>query len=185
MSYIIGADEVGYGSWAGPLVVCAVRAPIDWQMSGLNDSKQLTIAKRELLSTLLLADKEIEYAIVEKPNQSIDTDGLGVCLKQAYVTVVSNLLLPGDEAIIDGTVKLPELGPQVSCLVKADTKIPAVMAASIIAKVYRDNLMKNLDGQHPEYNWKKNVGYGTAEHKEAIKKYGFTGFHRKSYNIKL
>lgn len=181
---IIGADEVGYGSWAGPLVVCAVKAPVGWSLDGLDDSKKLSAKKRGEALLSLMKETVIQFSIVEKSNELIDQKGLGVCLKEAYVEVITELLGPEDQAIIDGTVKL-SLGSQVTSLIKADQKIPAVMAASIIAKEYRDDLMHKLHIKHPEYNWLKNVGYGTADHKAAIKKHGMSELHRHSYKIKL
>ncbi|HVI42706.1 MAG TPA: ribonuclease HII [Anaerovoracaceae bacterium] len=183
--YIIGVDDVGSGPWAGPLVVCAVRAPIDWTMAGLKDSKQLSDKKLEQLSALLLADKAIQHVFIEKSNDVIDEKGLGQASKEAYVEAMLALYQPGDKGIIDGDIKLSSLPPNVSCMVKADQQLPSVMAAAIIAKVYRDGLMTKLDEQFPMYNWKSNVGYGTKDHKEGIKKYGLSIHHRKSFKIKL
>jgi ribonuclease HII len=185
-SYIIGADEVGYGAWAGPLVVCGVRAKDTWLIPGLNDSKKLSRKKRENMSALLLANTEIQYEIVSKSNTEIDNFGLGVCLKQAYQEVADKLLTLADRMVIDGTVKLPKRDPRVSCLIKADQKVSTVMAASIIAKVYRDNLMYKLAAQYPMYDWENNVGYGGAQnHRDGIKKHGFCELHRHSYKIKI
>lgn len=181
---IIGADEVGTGALAGPFCVCAVRAPEDWSLDGLNDSKKLSAKKRGEILLLLMKEASIQYLIIEKSNELIDQKGLGVCLKEAYIEVITGLLGPDDHAIIDGMVKLP-FDQRVQSLIKADQKIPAVMAASIIAKEYRDDLMHKLHWKHTEYDWLNNVGYGTASHKYAIKKFGMTDLHRKSYKLKL
>jgi ribonuclease HII len=191
IKYIIGADEVGTGAYAGPGVFCGVRAPIDWFIPGLNDSKKLNSARREELSAALLGLNNITYVLVCKSNVEIDTHGLGACIKQAYQEIADRLLPPKNDLtndttmVIDGTVRLPKADSRVTCLVKADQKLPSVMAASILAKVYRDNLMHKLSEQYPVYDWTNNVGYGVTKHKEAIKKFGLCDLHRKSYKIKL
>ena len=186
MQYIIGADEVGYGAWAGPLVVCGVRADPKWVIPGLNDSKKLSEKKRDQLSSILLSLTEISYVLVSKENTEIDNLGLGVCLKQAYQEVASKLLTADSTMVIDGTVKLVRPDPRVSCLIKADQKVPTVMAASIIAKVYRDGLMRKFAIQYPMYDWENNVGYGGAQkHRDGIKKHGLCVLHRHSYKMKL
>jgi ribonuclease HII len=190
-THIIGCDECGYGAWSGPLVVCGVQAPKDWNLVGLNDSKKLSAAKREALQAKLLdlADKKvINCFLVEKSNIEIDKVGVGVALKQSYVEVFKSLYTPESLIVSDGILKFDGMGvdtfDQVS-IIKADGQIPAVMAASILAKTYRDSLMKELHKLYPEYDWENNVGYGVASHKAAIKKIGFTELHRRSYNIKI
>ena len=189
--FVIGCDEVGYGCWAGPLVVCGVRAPKDWNLVGLNDSKKLSAAKREALQAKLLDlvdKKDINCFLVEKSNTEIDKMGVGVALKQSYVEVFKSLYTPESLIVSDGILKFDGMGvdtfDQVS-IIKADGQIPAVMAASILAKTYRDSLMKELHKLYPEYDWENNVGYGVASHKAAIKKIGLTELHRRSYNIKI
>lgn len=183
--YIVGVDDVGSGPLAGPLVVCAVRAPADWALAGLKDSKTLSTKRLEELSAILLADKSIQHLIIEKSNDEIDDKGLGEASKEAYLEAALGLLQEGDKAIIDGNIKFTSCPANVSCMVKADQQMPTVMAAAIIAKVHRDNIMKGYHTLCPQYNWASNVGYGTKEHKEAIKKYGLSSLHRKSFNIKL
>lgn len=188
--YIVGADECGYGSGAGPLVVCGVRAPTDWALLGLNDSKKLSAKKREGMAAQLeklIADGQIGWALAERSNTVIDQIGLGVALKDAYVEVFKQLYQPDCLIICDGNLKFDGLGVDgynKMSLVKADAQIPQVMAASIIAKVYRDAKMHNLHNSHPMYGWDSNVGYLSASHIEAIKKYGFSPLHRLSYKIK-
>jgi ribonuclease HII len=189
--FVIGCDEVGYGCWAGPLVVCGVQAPKDWNLVGLNDSKKLSAAKREALQVKLLDlayKKVINCFLVEKSNIEIDKVGVGVALKQSYVEIFKSLYTPESLIVSDGILKFDGMGvdtfDQVS-IIKADGQIPAVMAASILAKTYRDSVMKELHKLYPEYDWDNNVGYGTASHKAAIKKIGFSELHRRSYNIKI
>lgn len=188
--FIIGCDEVGYGSLAGPLVVCGVKAPRDWTLEGLNDSKKLSDKKRRIMRdklSKLIEDNLIELAMSEKSNIIIDRVGVYVALKEAHSDVVRAL---GDEKssiIIDGNLKLDDLvrdGYDLTSVVKADTTISTVMAASIIAKVYRDDKMKDFHLLHPMYDWDNNVGYGSAKHIKAIKDYGLSPLHRRSYKIK-
>lgn len=183
--FILGCDEVGYGCCAGPLVVCGVLAPKNWNLTGLNDSKKLSPRKRETMSQKLwdLAGT-ISFHIAERSNEQIDSLGLGVALKDAYVEIFQRL--HDDQALVicDGNLKFNNLNMDQVSLVKADGKIPAVMAASIIAKVYRDEKMKKLHEQYPNYNWISNVGYCTTDHLDSIRKYGFSPLHRMSYNLK-
>jgi|SRR5579859_539306 len=192
---IIGTDECGTGSLAGPLVVCGVKAPKNWSLATLNDSKKLTEKRREAARDQLLKLAEtqnISYYITERSSTTIDKFGMAVALKDAYVEVFHALYENNSLIISDGTLKFDGLKvdsyPIVS-LIKADAQIPTVMAASILGKTYRDNKMKELDSLFPQYNWKKNVGYPTKEHKDNINLYGPCDLHRFSYgpikNLKL
>lgn len=194
MKYIVGADEAGCGNIAGLLCVAAVKAPEGWTMPGLNDSKKLTEKKREkLLLDLLERAKlgEISYSLSSKTNVEIDCYGLAAGLDSAYTEVIKHLYDDQSYVIWDGSRHIR--GIEGLCkpntyesMIKADGKVPQVMAASIIAKCYRDFDIKiNLHPMYPEYNWKSNAGYPSREHKEAIKKHGYSPYHRRSYNIKL
>ena len=184
---ILGADEVGYGCLAGPLVVCGVLAPKGWNLAGLNDSKKLSLKKREDMRQKLgklIENKTIRWHLAERSNTIIDRQGVAFALKDAYVEVFNNLYQPDSLIISDGILKFDD--PSVATynmvsLVKADAQIPAVMAASILAKTYRDEKMKIMHVIHPEYGWATNVGYGSKEHLEAIWKHGTTPLHRMSY----
>ncbi len=184
-SFIIGADEVGYGCYAGPVVVGAVRAPKDWALEGLNDSKKLSEKRLDIMSAKLieLAKKdEIWFAIAERSNNIIDSIGLAPAQKEAYIQSIQEIWHEDSTVVLDGNIKIPSLDPSKTVsLIKADTYIPAVMAASILAKVYRDRKMVSLHELYPEYNFASNVGYGTAEHREALEKYGPCAIHRFSY----
>lgn len=184
---IIGCDEVGYGCLAGPLVVVGVRAPKDWTLAGLNDSKKLSAKKRDgLLLPLmkLVESKTISYHLAERSNAVIDKVGVAVALKDAYVECFHALYQPDCLIINDGILKFDNLGvddyDKIS-VIKADTKYPAVMAASIIAKVYRDDMMHRLHHTYPLYSWDSNVGYGSENHLAAIALHGPTPLHRMSY----
>ena len=184
---IIGCDEVGYGCLAGPLVVVGVRAPKDWTLEGLNDSKKLSAKKRDamLLPLMkLVKSGAISYHLAQRSNEEIDKVGVAAALKSAYVEVFHALYQDDCLIINDGILKFDNLGvdayDKVS-VIKADTKFPTVMAASIIAKTYRDNEMHTLHHKYPNYCWFDNVGYGSKDHLEAIKKYGPCPLHRMSY----
>jgi ribonuclease HII len=184
---IIGCDEVGYGCLAGPLVVVGVRAAKDWVLAGLNDSKKLTPKKRDamLLPLMKLVEsKEISYHLAERSNEYIDKVGVYVALKEAYVECFHALYAPDSLIIADGNLKFDNLGVDAYdkiSVVKADAKYPAVMAASIIAKTWRDDKMHTLHWTYPRYGWDHNVGYGAKDHLDAIKAYGPCPLHRMSY----
>lgn len=190
-TFIIGCDEVGYGCGAGSLYVCGVKAPVDWKIEGLNDSKKLSPSKREKIYQRLLIEKEnnnIDWFISIKTNNQIDQFGLGVMLKEAYNDAINRLYSENCNIIMDGVIKLNNTNipsEKIQSIVKADTKIPSVMAASIIAKVSRDSYMNEMDKIYPNYNWKNNKGYLTSDHLDAIRKFGLCDLHRKSYKIKL
>lgn len=183
----IGCDEVGYGCLAGPLVVVGVKAPKDWSIPGLRDSKKLSAKRREALTETmnkLIVDGTIEWHLAERSNIFIDTHGVAKALKDAYVEVFHNLYQPDCLIICDGNLKFDGLGVDEYdklSVVKADDKIPQVMAASILAKVYRDGKMKILHNLHPMYGWDHNVGYGSKDHLEALATHGPSPLHRYSY----
>ncbi len=184
---IIGCDEVGYGCLAGPLVVVGVRAPKDWKIEGLNDSKKLSAKKRDalLLPLMKLAkSNEISYHLAERSSQEIDKVGVAVALKDAYVECFNALYNKDCLIISDGILKFDNLGvddyDKVS-VSNADAKFPTVRAASIIAKTYRDDKMHKLHLTYPNYGWDSNVGYGSKDHLAAIEKYGPCPLHRQSY----
>jgi ribonuclease HII len=185
--FIIGCDEVGYGCLAGPLVVVGVRAPKDWALVGLNDSKKLSAKKREaMLLPIMKAVKSgaISYHLAIRTNTEIDAVGVALALKNAYVECFRALYQPNSLIISDGILKFDNLGVddynKVS-MIKADTKVPHVMAASLIAKVSRDWDMHQLHHKYPKYGWDSNVGYGSKDHLQAIKEHGPCPLHRFSY----
>lgn len=187
MNYIIGCDEVGYGAFAGPLVVCGVKAPITWTMDGLKDSKKLSPKKREELNLKLRADKSIKFCIVSRSNEEIDKYGLGIMHKSAFVEAFHNLHSNDSFIIVDGVLKFDGLGVDaydIRSEVKADDKYAVVMAASIIAKTFRDSLMHELHEKYPHYGWDSNVGYGAKIHVQGIIDYGYSPLHRRSYKVK-
>lgn len=165
------------------LVVCAVKAPKSWNLTGLKDSKKLSPSKREKLSVELKNLSEnniIEYKIVEKSNKEIDQFGLGKCLKQCYYELYDYFYKDNFEFLVDGNLKF-DSKYKITSIVKGDNTIPQIMAASILAKTYRDAKMVELDKSFPQYNWVNNKGYLTADHLTALNIYGTCEHHRFSY----
>ena len=179
---ILGIDEVGRGPWAGPLVVGAVVLG-GIAIDGLTDSKKLTKRRREELD-VIIRDKASGYGLGWVSANEIDEIGLSAALVLASKRAVEQINAPYHEIIIDGTINFlsgTNKGGYVKTLKKADLLIPSVSAASIIAKVARDNYMVDQDTAYPGYGFKTHVGYGTAVHREAIKRLGVTPLHRLSF----
>ncbi len=179
---ILGIDEVGRGPWAGPFVVGAVVLG-GAKIEGLTDSKKLSKKRREELD-ILIRDRATGYGLGWVSANEIDTIGLSESLVLATRRAVEQVNTPYHEIIIDGTVnflKDTAKGRYVTTLKKADLLIPSVSAASIIAKVARDQYMTDQDLVYPGYNFKAHVGYGTAVHSAAIDKLGITPLHRLSF----
>lgn len=178
---ILGIDEVGRGPWAGPLVVGAVVLG-NTIIDGLTDSKKLSKKHREQLS-ILIHSQASAVGLGWVGADEIDEIGLSQALVLATKRAVEQVTTPYHEIIIDGTVNFlagTTKGRYVTTMKKADLLIPSVSAASIVAKVARDNYMLEQDMLYPEYGFKNHVGYGTAAHITAIEKLGVTQLHRLS-----
>ena len=181
-SMILGIDEVGRGPWAGPLVVGAVVLG-DAVIEGLTDSKKLTKKKRDALD-ILIREKASGFGLGWVIPEEIDAIGLSAALRLATRRAVEQVKTPYSEIIIDGTINFlsdTSKGRYVTTLPKADLLIQSVSAASIIAKVARDNYMALQDTIYPGYGFTQHVGYGTAIHRTAIEKIGVTPLHRLSF----
>jgi ribonuclease HII len=192
--WVIGADDVGTGALAGPCVCCAILAPKSWTLEGLNDSKALSKKRREEMRAIIGAAyerREIGFAIAERSNLHIDHYGITQCLSEAFSEAIATMVAKAQTdlktspyLIVDGARpkgELPANMTDVRWLPKADNFVPQVMAASILAKCYRDEKMAILGQLHPEYRWAENSGYGTKDHKAALKKIGVSPLHRFSY----
>lgn len=175
---IVGIDEVGRGAWAGPLVVGAVLLG-GVRIDGLTDSKKLTRLQRERLDTEI-RKAALAIGLGWVSARHVDQIGLSNALKLASRRALSHIRHEYKEIIIDGTIRLIE-DPRVTLMKKADLLVPSVSAASIVAKVARDNYMRYIDTIFPGYKFKSHVGYGTAAHRSAIKERGVTPLHRLSY----
>lgn len=181
--YIAGLDEVGRGSFAGPVVVGAVIfSPEVVLPEGIADSKLLTPLKRKDLE-LRIKNKALCWAVGEIDVEVINEKGIGEATQLAFALAVKNLSQKPNFCLIDAFhIKYLEEFKQRP--VKNGDKICAsISAASIIAKVYRDNLMVKLHDKYPEYGFDKHKGYGTLEHRKALKKYGLSKIHRTSFNL--
>lgn len=179
MPVIIGIDEVGRGCWAGPLVAAAVLLgdPVD----GLNDSKKLTKKRRELLDYEIRASGAV-ISIGWVTAETVDKIGLSLAVGQAMRQAIDSMTVTYDEIIIDGNVNYLSDNPKARAVVRADGTVPAVSAASIIAKVARDAYMAGqAHDQFPQYAFDIHVGYGTKLHIEMLKLHGVSPLHRKSY----
>lgn len=180
---ILGIDEVGRGPWAGPLVVGAVVLPEGEAFEGLTDSKKLTVKKRLALDCII-REKALGWGLGWVYSDEIDTIGLSESLRLATRRAVESVSVSYHEIIIDGTINFladTTKGPYVTTLKKADELIPAVSAASIVAKVARDQYMKEQDLLYPGYGFSAHVGYGTAQHRQALLRMGVSPLHRKSF----
>jgi ribonuclease HII len=175
---ILGIDEVGRGCWAGPVVAGAVvlSAPIP----GLKDSKVLSKKRREELATII-RQEAVGYGLGWVDAATLDRVGITTAVKMAMERAVLAVATDYDEIIIDGSFNFLAENPKSHTLVKADSLIPAVSAASIIAKVARDDYMAEMARLHPGYGFEKHVGYGTAAHAAALKELGVHELHRRSF----
>lgn len=180
---ILGIDEVGRGPWAGPLVVGAVVLPDDHTLDGLTDSKKLSAKRRDELD-VLIREQALGWGLGWVHADELDSLGLSASLKLATIRAVEAVKAPYHEIIIDGTInflKETSKGQYVTTLAKADLLVPAVSAASIIAKVARDTYMQQQDALFPGYGFGTHVGYGTAKHQQALNELGVTSLHRTSF----
>lgn len=176
--YIAGVDEVGRGPLAGPVVCAAVIMPIDDLIEGIDDSKKLSEKKRNMLSDLI-KQKAICYNIEEISPEKIDEINILEATKLCMKNALEGLNIKPDVALIDA-LKLDIDIPVVN-IIKGDFLSYSIGAASIIAKVYRDNLMVQMAEKYPQYSFEKHKGYGTAAHISAIKEFGATPIHRCSF----
>ena len=178
---VAGVDEVGRGPLAGPVVCAAVILPLEEEkrIFGIDDSKKLSPKKREMLAEKIKATAR-SYAICEVDEGVIDElnilQATRLCMKRA----VESLGVSADMVLCDGVMTLDVAAKQES-IVKGDALVASIGAASILAKVYRDSLMCEYDRQFPEYGFCRNMGYGTKEHIEAIKRVGICKIHRKTF----
>lgn len=176
---LIGIDECGIGCLAGPVVVGAV--VLGEPISGLRDSKKLSQNRRATLAAKIQSSA-LYWAIAQSGIKLINRHGIARCHKDCIRAVAKMVrqLYPDEEIILDGNTSVTGIGRHKP-IVKADDTVPAVSAASIIAKVHRDNLMIKLAESFPRYGWERNKGYGTQEHIQAMEIHGVTEHHRRAY----
>lgn len=179
--YIVGVDEVGRGPGAGPVVACAVYMPVEHVskfLTRVRDSKKLSEKRREILADEIMST--CEYGIGTVENDIIDDINILQATIRA-MNIAVNKIRTVDYVLADGNMHLDVLGIPYSSIVGGDNKSISIAAASIVAKVFRDDIMTTFHWAYPEYGWLKNKGYLTQEHRHALKIYGPTDFHRMSF----
>lgn len=181
--YVAGVDEVGRGPLAGPIVACAVILDINCLDEDLileiNDSKKLSEKKREELAAII-KEKAINYYIASSTSYEIDEKGIAYCNNKIFLDACTKLELTPDLVLSDGYL-VKNLSLPNKAVIKGDAKSACIAAASIVAKVYRDNLMKEYSEKYPHYAFEENAGYGTSKHIAGIKEFGPCEIHRFSF----
>lgn len=177
-----GCDEAGRGCLAGPVVAAAVILPSNFKHKLLNDSKQLSEKQRQFLKPII--EKEaICFSVAFVDERKIDEINILNASILGMHHAVDSLSIRPEHLLIDGNRFHPYKDIDHTCIVKGDGKYLSIAAASVLAKTYRDEWMEKLDLEYPEYKWKKNKGYPTVEHRNAIREFGSTEFHRLSFTL--
>ncbi len=177
-----GCDEAGRGCYAGPVFAAAVILPAGFRHPSLNDSKQLSEKLRDELRPVI--EKEaIAYAVAAVDNDEIDRINILRASFRAMHLALDQLNKKPELLLIDGNRFTPYQQIPHLCFIKGDGRFAAIAAASILAKTYRDEWMKQLHNEFPHYGWCNNKGYGTPEHQKAIEQHGLCKYHRKSFRI--
>ncbi len=177
---ICGIDEAGRGPLAGPVVVAGVIMPKDSFIEGVNDSKKVSEKKRELLYDKIL-DEAISYSVAIIGQDVIDEINILNATKKGVTSVVEGLDVKPNLIVIDALEHIDTKGIPYESIIKGDAKCYSIAAASIVAKVTRDRIMRQWDEIYPQYGFAKHKGYGTAAHISAIKEYGLCPIHRRSF----
>lgn len=177
---IAGVDEVGCGCLAGPVVAAAVILRWDDFPKGVTDSKKLTAKARETLAQTI-RERALHFAIGVAAVEEVDSLNIFHAAKLAMVRAVDQLQPVPQQLLIDGKFKIPHALPQL-CIVKGDALSISIGAASIVAKVYRDQMMEELDGEYPGYGFAQHKGYGSVFHRQQLQEKGPTPIHRKSFS---
>ncbi len=177
-----GTDEAGRGCLAGPVTAAAVILPKHFKNILLNDSKQLSEKKREILRSIIEAES-ITFGVAHVFQKEIDCINILNASILAMHKSIDQLIIIPEFIIVDGNKFKPYNSVPFETIIKGDGKFMSIAAASILAKTYRDEYMCKIHEEFPMYNWKQNKGYPTKEHREAIRKYGITKYHRKSFKL--
>lgn len=177
---ICGIDEAGRGPLAGPVVVAAVILPENSMIEGVNDSKKVSEKKRELLYEQITKEA-IAYGVGIINQNEIDEINILNATKKGLTTAIKELEVKPDRILVDALKDIDTCNIPYTSIIKGDAKCYSIAAASIIAKVTRDRIMRQWDEIYPQYGFEKHKGYGTAMHIEAIKTYGLTPLHRKTF----
>lgn len=177
-----GTDEAGRGCLAGPVTAAAVILPEDFKHELLNDSKQLSEKTREYLRPII-QQQALCYHVTNIEPKIIDEINILNASIKAMQECITKLNPTPNYIIVDGNRFKPVNSIPHSCIIKGDSKYLSIAAASVLAKTYRDDYMNQIHEEFPMYNWKKNKGYPTMEHREAIRKHGITKYHRMSFRL--
>lgn len=177
-----GTDEAGRGCLAGPVTAAAIILPQTFNNQMINDSKQLNHRKRMLLKNEI-ENNAITFSVAHVFENEIDNINILNASINAMHNAISKLSKTPEFIIVDGNKFKPYLDISYETIIKGDSKYMSIAAASILAKTYRDLYMAKIHQEYPMYNWNQNKGYPTKEHREAIKKYGITKYHRKSFKL--
>lgn len=177
---IAGIDEAGRGPLAGPVVVAAVVMPEDSMIEGVNDSKKVSEKKRELLYDTII-EEAISYGVAIVDQREIDTINILNATKEGLTKAILDLSVKPELILVDALTGIDTCGIPYQSIIKGDAKSYSIAAASIIAKVTRDRIMREWDAVYPQYGFAKHKGYGTAMHMQAIREYGVTPLHRRSF----
>ena len=179
-NYICGIDEAGRGPLAGPVVVAAVIMPKDSMIEGVNDSKKVSEKKREKLYELII-EEAISYSVGIVDQNEIDRINILNATKAGLTEAVRTLKVKPELILVDALTNIDTCGVPYQSIIKGDAKSYSIAAASIIAKVTRDKIMREWDKVYPQYGFEKHKGYGTAAHISAIKENGLCPLHRLSF----
>ena len=184
--YICGIDEAGRGPLAGPVVVASVILPEDSFIEGVNDSKKVSEKKREKLYEII-KEEAISYGIGISWQNEIDEINILQATKKSLTRSIEDLQVKPEIILVDALNNIDTKGIPYRSIIKGDAKIYSIAAASILAKVTRDRIMREMDEIYPQYGFARHKGYGTANHMEAIREYGLCPIHRRSFtkNIKI
>lgn len=177
-----GCDEAGRGCLAGPVFAAAVIIPRDFDHSILTDSKQLTADERVELRTYIESNA-LDWAVAEVDHEEIDRINILNASFLAMHRALDRLRLRPEHVLVDGNRFKKYSDLPHTCIVKGDGKYFSIAAASILAKTYRDDFMQKIACIHPEYEWHTNKGYPTIKHRNAVLKYGFSPYHRKTFRV--
>lgn len=178
-----GCDEAGRGPLAGPVYAAAVILPKDFYHPLLNDSKQMTQHQREELRPIIEAEA-LAWAVEAVSAEEIDRINILAASITGMQRAVRKLTVKPEFLLIDGNRFRPFDGYRYQTVVKGDATFASIAAASVLAKTYRDEFMRKLSEQYPQYGWDRNMGYPTPEHIEAIREFGYTPWHRLSFHVK-
>jgi ribonuclease HII len=177
-----GCDEAGRGCYAGPVFAAAVVLPPDFFHPLLNDSKQVPENIRNELR-IFIEYNALDYAVAQVDNEEIDQINILKASFRAMHLAIMQLKTEPKFLIIDGHLFTPYKMTPHQCIIKGDALFASIAAASILAKTYRDEFMRRLHEEFPQYGWNTNKGYGTEEHRRGIEKFGLCKYHRKSFDI--